>query len=172
MSIPNPELIPIIQYQIAVLDKLAEIHGDGLHHVKPHGALYNHAYIDTAVSQGIVNAFKPWNAHSFLYVQYGSALAKYATDQGINFKLEGFADRRYASDLNLINRSNANALHQNIDEMIRQVINMVKNNKVITSDGSKTIEVQTICIHGDHPNAIEIAKELVQSLNQEGIVIK
>ena len=171
MIIPYEELVPIIQYQIAVVDKLSEIHAQGISHVKPHGALYNHAYKDRSVALAIVDSFNPWSANAVLFAQYGSKLSEVAQKEGINVVPEGFADRRYTADLNLMSRSHPDALHSEIDSMIGQVLDMVKHNKVKTPKGEKEIDVGTICIHGDHPKAVEIVKQLALTLEEEGIDI-
>lgn len=172
MIIPQKELVPIIQYQIAVLGRLADIHANDLHHVKPHGALYNHAYADKDVACGILKAFEPWKDIAFLYAQYGSQLQRLAHEEGAKIKVEGFADRRYDIDLNLMSRTHPKALHESIDDIIVQVIDMVKHNKVQTKKGEQPIEVDTICVHGDHPKAIKIVKELTSTLIQEGVTIE
>jgi len=172
MIIPKIDLVPIIQYQIAVIDKLAELYSNGLHHVKPHGALYNHAFDDIDVAESIVEAFAPWSKHLVLYVQYGSELQRVASESGIKSMAEGFADRKYTSNLNLMSRTNPEAVHSDIDEMTNQVLNMVSQNKIQTNSGEKFIDVQTICIHGDHPKAIEIVQNLAAKLHEDGIKVE
>ena len=169
MIIPSEELISLLQYQIAAVDKLSTIYAGGLHHVKPHGALYNHAYENDQVAKAIVNAMMPWKESTILYAQYGSVLAKIAKEEGINTVLEGFVDRKYTDDLNLMSRSKPEAIHSKIGTMVDQIINMVKYNKMITSKGFQAISVETVCIHGDHPDALEIAKILSTALENEGI---
>lgn len=169
MHLPGEELIPILQYQIAVIDRLAQINSANMTHVKAHGALYNHAFEDDLVAHDIASAFVPWVDSTLLFVQYGSSLQAVAKLKGINTKVEGFADRRYTADLNLMSRSDPRALHHSIDDMVDQVISMVLHKNVNTEDGKKDIHVDTICIHGDHPKAIEIVKTLVNALHGAGI---
>jgi len=172
MHIPTSELIDIIQYQVAVIDRLSHIYADGLHHVKPHGALYNHAFQDEKVAEAIVEALLPWQNGIILYAQYGSALERAAKAKRQRVMTEGFADRAYTSDLNLMSRQYEDAVHQSIGKMVDQVINMVKHHKIITEQGEKQINVGTICIHGDHPQADEIVKSLSVALTNEGVSIQ
>ena len=171
MEIPSDELIPILQYQIAVIDKLSNIYADGLHHVKPHGALYNHSFDNEDVAQAIVSAMAPWKDQTFLYAQYGSTLASVAEQKGLKVMLEGFADRKYSKNLNLMSRQKTGAVHSQIGTMVDQVVEMVKHKKIKFDNSSKSIRVETICIHGDHPDAVEIAKIISTALQNEGISI-
>ena len=171
MHVPHKELVNILQYQIAVIDRLSEIYGNGLHHVKPHGALYNHAFEDESVASAIVEAMNPWPS-VILYAQFNSALASIAIQKGLTVMTEGFADRRYSDNLNLMSRQNPDAVHTSISTMVDQVIQMVKYNKINTKSGSQDIHVDTICIHGDHDGADELVKSLSTALRNEGISIQ
>ena len=114
----------------------------------------------------------PWKEKVILFAQYGSALAAKARQKGLNVMIEGFADRRYSDDLNLMSRSKPEAVHQNIGTMVDQVIDMVKNESIQTESSTQKIKVDTICIHGDHPQAVEIVKSLSSALKNEGIDIQ
>ncbi|MEE9373855.1 MAG: 5-oxoprolinase subunit PxpA [Saprospiraceae bacterium] len=171
MFIPSDDLMAIIQYQISVIDKLSNIYSEGLHHVKVHGALYNHAYDDEGVARAIVQAMMPWKESTILYAQYGSVLARIAKEEGLRVMIEGFVDRRYCDDLNLMPRSQPSAVHTSIVDMIDQVLDIVNKNQIITPMGYQKINVQTICIHGDHPQAVEIVKKLTTALRNEGVAI-
>ena len=172
MTMERNELTATLQYQIAVLDKLSQIHANGLHHVKPHGALYNLAYSDADTAWAILEAMSPWKERVILFAQYNSLLAKVGKSEGYKIMLEGFVDRKYNNDLSLVSRSKPDAVHKDIGTMVDQIIDMVKNRKITTSEKIESISVQTVCVHGDHPQAVEIAKSLSVALENEGISIQ
>ena len=172
MMIEEEELTPILQYQIAAVHKLIEINGGKMNHVKPHGALYNQAFTDKVVSKSIISALEPWEDNVSLYAQYKSELKSMAEAGNIIVKSEGFVDRRYDVNLNLMSRDRPKALFNDLDDMIGQAVNMIKNHFVEHSGGVTEIEVDTLCIHGDHPKAFEIVKTLTEVLHQEGVKIE
>ena len=172
MSIKPSELTSILIYQIAVIDKLSSIYSSGMHHVKPHGALYNLAYSDEKTVWSIVSAMENWKDTAVLYAQFGSLLHQVASNSGINVVCEGFVDRKYDETLNLVSRTEPGAVHQNISTMVDQTIAMIKYKTIETSEGPKGIDVQTLCIHGDHPQAAEITKVISTALKNEGITIQ
>ena len=132
-----------------------------LHHVKPHGALYNLAAKDAATAEVILEAMKSLHIEAKLYAPYGSMLAKLAYRKGIPVVYEAFADRNYQEDLSLVPRSRPHALITEPKAVFEQVQRMVLEGKVHTETGKEVpIKAATFCVHGDQENALEILKYL------------
>ncbi|WP_339900822.1 LamB/YcsF family protein [uncultured Cyclobacterium sp.] len=147
--------------QINLVKKLASTENKTLHHIKFHGALY----LKSLTSPELAGNLAKFVAHNYkgvqLYAPYGSCMAEEARKQKVPLKNEGFADRAYMTSSILISRKNSNAILTNLDEVRHQVLSMVYKGKVPTFDKqSHDIVVDTICIHGDHPKALEIAQLL------------
>lgn len=152
--------------QITSLQDLASAENIPLTHVKAHGALYNDAAKDPAVAKVLVAALRSFPKLS-LVAPFGSEMATMASEQGFSVIHEAFADRHYESDGSLVSRTHPMAVIQNAPEAQRQVREMVYNQCVTALDGKKiSIKVQTLCIHGDNPAALEIAQAL-KSLQHE-----
>jgi UPF0271 protein len=144
-----------------------------LHHVKPHGALYNLAAVDTKIAAVIIEVMKSFILPIKLYVPYNSAIEKLAIENDIPIRYEAFADRNYNDDGTLVSRSENNALIKNSDQMFEHVYRMITSKKVKTISGSE-IEMQadTFCIHGDNPKAVELIKDLINRLENHNILIR
>lgn len=144
-----------------------------LHHVKPHGALYNLAAADKKTAQVIVEVMKALQITAKLYVPYGSVMAKVAKENHIPVFYEAFADRNYNTDLSLVPRTEKQAIIEDAEAMFRQVFNIHKNQKVKTISGDwAMIKANTFCVHGDHPNAVNTVSSLVEKLKEQGYRIR
>ena len=165
MKISNMDLTESIAEQISSLIVVVHSEDADLHHVKPHGALYNKAMTDKAVAMSIILAVKSINLPLKLYAPYGSVIADEATRQGIPIIYEAFADRNYNDDLSLVSRQNGTAIITNSGAMFDHVFRMIRHNKVKTLSGAEVdIKADTYCIHGDNPQAIELVKILKENL--------
>ena len=161
MNIESSELKSIIKYQVAAIKGLVESWGESLHHVKPHGALYNMATNDYEMSRAIVSAVKEIDNELIIYAPFNSKYAEIVRDEGMDLWYESFADRRYNGDLTLVSRSHPGAVIYDAELAVEQVKSMVEDGKVTTIDGKQVpIKTQTVCIHGDNRNALEIARSL------------
>lgn len=155
------EVYELVSTQIKILQKIAVENNAALHHVKPHGALYNMAAKDKSLAKTIADAVKDFNKNLILFGLSGSFLISEAKAIGLKTASEVFADRTYRDDGSLTPRSQPNALIQNIDEAIEQVLMMVNKGKVKTVSGKEIpIIAETICIHGDGKNAVEFARAI------------
>ncbi|NNC69729.1 MAG: 5-oxoprolinase subunit PxpA [Flavobacteriaceae bacterium] len=143
-----------------------------LHHVKPHGALYNLVAIDHFHSEIVINAIKNKAPDSFLYVPYNSIIQKVADKAGIKCKVEAFADRNYNSDLTLVSRNLENAVITDKKQLIDHLLKMILSKKVKSIDGVEVeLTAETYCFHGDNPNALELLKYASKELLKTGIKI-
>lgn len=154
-------------YQIASLNGFCKKHGVEMYHVKPHGALYNYASINYEVAFAIAKAVKYFNDRLFLMGLAGSELIKAAKDIGLKYLSEGFADRHYDENGKLVSRDVAGAVIHDIDE-IKNRVELIILSKKIKSIAGKEIDifVDSICVHGDNPNSVGIAKELKELLKK------
>ena len=143
-----------------------------LHHIKPHGALYNAIAVDESLAKLFVKTIKRYLDDSFLYVPFQSKIEKVALQENINIKYEAFADRNYTNDLKLVLRSEKNALITDSKIIASRIFKMVKNKTVDSITGEELrILLDTVCIHSDTENAIAIAKELHSNLVSKGMSI-
>jgi 5-oxoprolinase (ATP-hydrolysing) subunit A len=159
------EVFDIVLYQNSVLKGICEAFGAKLHHVKPHGALYNQAAKDKILAQAIAESVKSLDKNLILYGLSGSFLISEAEKIGLQTKSEVFADRTYQADGSLTPRILPNALIKNVDDSIEQVLQMVETQTVTATNGETVnLKAETICIHGDGENAVEFAKAIYQKL--------
>lgn len=163
----KPSEIPEMLFdQINSLKRICEEAGTWLHHVKPHGALYNRAAMDAEVSKIICNGLRDVDPSLILYGLSNSITAQEAVYHDLQFMHEAFADRTYQDDGSLTPRTSSNALITDSATAVNQVLQLVEQNSVTTLSG-KTIPVRadTVCIHGDGPNAVRFAKKIYKALS-------
>lgn len=173
MSIQPSEAYNLIIYQIGALQAFAKIYGATIHHVKPHGALYNMAAVDSELAEALAQAIFDLDSQLILYGLSGSALTNAGEKIGLQVAHEVFADRTYQPNGTLTPRSQPNALIATTEESLNQILQMIKEKRVKTVGGGYIpIKADTICIHGDGQHAVAIAKKIVQTLQQENIEIR
>jgi len=166
MDLPYEQLVKIVKTQIHWLTKQAKIQNTILHHVKPHGALYNTASVDTTTAEAIVEAVSSFRDLK-LFAAYGSVLSKVGKDSKLEVVDEAFIDRTYHHDLSLVSRSNENAVINKPEQAIKQVVGIAKENTIKPLEGGLVaIKADTYCIHGDNPNAHAILSYLQMHLPQ------
>lgn len=167
------EVYAIVLYQIGAVHACAKAQGASLHHVKPHGALYNMSARDFDLAQAIAQAVFDFDPSLILYGLSGSELERAGKNRGLNVFSEVFADRTYQSDGSLTKRSDKNALIYNEQEAVDQVIRMVKLGTIQSLQGAEIkIAADTICIHGDTGNAVQFAKKINKALKDQHIDIR
>ncbi len=162
-----------VMYQIGALAAFVRAHGKKLHHVKPHGALYNMAARDHDLALAIAKAVRDVDENLILVGLSGSQIIKAANELGIEAANEAFADRAYLPNGELVPRGVKGSVIDNVEEISERALEMVKNGKVTTIDGSVIeIEVDTICVHSDTPNSMDIVKKLRNFLSSNGIEVE
>jgi len=170
MEVSVEELENYVLYQIGALHAIARAEGLELQHVKPHGALYNMAWTRRDYAEAIVRAIKLFDPRLILVAPYGSEMHRAAEAEGIRVAFEAFADRNYRGDGRLVPRTHPQALVGSVDEAVERALRMVSEGRVRTIDGREIeIAVHTICIHGDSPHAVELAKKLRRRFEEAGI---
>jgi UPF0271 protein len=159
------KLYALIIEQLIKLDLIAKERGVSIHHVKPHGALYNMASRDAAMAKIIAQAVSDFDERMILYGLSGSALVREAQALGLTTWSEVFADRTYQDDGSLTPRSHDNALIEDEEKCIQQVQQIIQEGRVTTVTGNQIpLVAQTICIHGDGKHAVRFAKRLHETL--------
>lgn len=172
MAMKAEEVFDLIQYQVSALKGICESRGGKLHHVKPHGALYNQAAKDRGLAAAIAAAAKAIDPRLILYGLSGSCLLSEGEEIGLRTASEAFADRTYQNDGSLTPRSQPDALITEAVEAAQQAVAMVRDRAISASDGTKVmIQADTICIHGDSVNAVEFARAINAALAAQGIRI-
>ncbi|WP_226668542.1 LamB/YcsF family protein [Metabacillus litoralis] len=173
MTLSVEEVYDLVTYQIGALNGFVISEGGVLHHVKPHGALYNSAAVNKEMAESIARAVYKVNPELILYGLSGSELITAGKKHGLRTASEVFADRTYQVDGTLTPRTKENALIKNKDDAVKQVLNMVKKQKVTTTSGIEIpITANTICIHGDGENAAKFAKKIHYALHEHEISVK
>lgn len=155
------EVREMVRLQIELLVEIASnLHAE-VHHVKPHGALYNMAAKDEELSHAICDAIKLVNPNLTVYGLSGSLFLKVADERGFKVAHEVFADRTYQEDGTLTPRTSSEALILDEELMIKQVLQLIKKQQVTTTSGKIIpLKAETLCIHGDGPNALSFAKRI------------
>lgn len=166
------EIYNLTVYQIGALSAIAKACGTKVVHVKPHGALYNMAAKEKAIADAVARAVADVDPSLVLFGLAGSSLVKAGKRKGLQVAEEVFADRTYQQDGSLTPRTQSNAMIHNADLAINRVTRMIREGKVEAVDGTDLdIQADTICIHGDEPQALDFAVKLKAALRAEGIKV-
>ena len=173
IAVTPEEVYDMTVYQVGALAGFVKAAGGTLHHVKPHGALYNMAAVNISLAQAIAEAVYHVCPEAFLYGLANSVLVQAGQEIGLQTANEVFADRTYQPNGTLTPRRQPNALITNEQEAIEQVVQMVKARTVRAQDGSTIpIQADTVCIHGDGAHAVAFARQINETLQQENISIQ
>jgi UPF0271 protein len=173
MQLDGDDVYDLVTQQLIIMNEIADSFKLCLHHVKPHGALYNMSARNEELANAIARAVKDFDQTLVLFGLSGSCSISEAKEVGLATASEVFADRAYQDDGRLVPRSKAGAMIENETMAVAQVIQMIKEGKVTTGSG-KLIDVvaDTVCIHGDGPHAVKLAKSINAQLKQNKIDIK
>jgi UPF0271 protein len=159
------ELRDDLIYQAAALDGFSRVAGTRVRYVKPHGALYNTAAVDPGQASAVVDAVADYDATLPVLCQPGSVLARAAADRGLTVVGEGFADRGYRPDGTLVPRSVPGAVLHDPDAVVAQAVRMATTQEVVAVDGTLVpCDVASICVHGDTPGAVDLARRVRAAL--------
>ncbi len=159
MNIPIDELKNLILLQVATIHGLCDTFNTKIHHIKPHGALYHEMTKNKEVLNVFIDVIKIFKKEIKLYGFSNQKINAYVTNAGLHYVNEVFADRRYSKNGMLVARTQQNAVISDINEVYDQVSMIIEDQKVMTVENEKIdIQADTICVHGDTPNSLEIAK--------------
>jgi UPF0271 protein len=167
------EIHELVTRQLRHLKEIAADAGTRLNHVKPHGALYNLAARDRQVADAIAVAVREIDPRLILVGLSGSCLINAAQNAGLPFAREVFADRTYRGDGSLTPRTQPRALIAEPTQSLDQILQLVQRGRVITTDGSSLpMSADTICLHGDAPDAAVLAEFLHRELPKHGVTLR
>lgn len=165
LRVSSDEAHAMTLYQIGALDAFARAAGTRVVHVKPHGALYNMAAKDAALADAIAAAVREFDRELVLVGLAGSELPKAGGAAGLRVAHEAFADRRYEADGSLTPRREADAVIHDVAAAVTQAVRIATEGSVETrGGGTRTIRADTICVHGDRPDAASFARKLHDAL--------
>ncbi len=172
MKLSPEEARNYILYQIGALYAFARAEGLELQHVKPHGALYNALVKDEELARAVLEGIADFDKNLIFVALSGSKPAQIAGEIGFRVAHEVFADRAYNPDGTLVSRSKPGAVIHDKDEIAERVISMVKDGGVRAINGEWVeLRVDSICVHGDNPKAVEIAAHVGRALEAEGVKV-
>lgn len=172
MDLSYSELFADVIYQIGALIGLATTAGTDVRYVKPHGALYNTIAQDKRQAMAVIDAMLAVDKQLELVVLAGSPLVQWAKDAGLNTVAEAFSDRAYHADGRLVSRQQAGAVLHDPQQVAERMVQLVQQGGLMSIEGQFTpIEADSICVHGDSPGAVEMARQLRLALEQQGITV-
>ncbi len=176
MSMKPAELTACLQYQIAALSGLAKMQGGAVHYVKPHGALYNDLMQDRALRKTVMQAVsEAGDGELSLMIQAHpdhAALAAEAKDIGVNLIFEAFADRRYTDEGLLVSRHRDGAV-LNDEEALAQAERLMDKQEVVSESGAVlSMTADSLCVHGDSPGAVAMARQIRLALTHRKLGAK
>lgn len=162
----------LVAYQIGAMQAFTAYSGAPLRHVKAHGALYNMAAKDEAYAGALARAVRTVNASLILVGPPGSEMQKAADKCGLRFAREGFCDRLYRNDGSLVPRSVSGSVISDPAAAAAQALRIAQERELISASGGRVkLEVDTLCVHGDEPGAVEVARAVRDALEGAGIML-
>jgi UPF0271 protein len=165
MRLDDAQITDLIQKQVHALDRIARNHGVRLTHVKPHGALYHQSARDLDFARVVARAVRELNLGLSLVGLAGSRSRQGASDQGVAFIGEAFADRRYQSSGALVSRSDPDALITDPKMAAAQALEIALHGRITPIEGGTlAVQAQTLCIHSDTPGAAKLAKAVAEAI--------
>jgi UPF0271 protein len=173
MDVDPAELTDDILYQLAALDGIARVAGTRVSYVKPHGALYNAAVRHEGHAQAVVDAVLAYDRRLPVLGLPGSVLLREAEAAGMRPVTEGFADRGYTPAGTLVPRTQPGALVHDPVAVAARALRMAADGVVDAVDGTTLLmPVQSVCVHGDTPGAVEMARAVRTALEQAGLALR
>lgn len=173
MDVASDELTADVIYQIGSLQGLAKAAGTSVRYVKPHGALYNTIAHDRRQAMAVIEAIRAVDPTLVLVALAGSTLIELARSEGLTCIAEAFADRAYTPQGTLVSRREPGAVLHDPQLVAQRMLSLVRNGTLEAIDGSMVkIEADSICVHGDSPSAVEMARELRRVLEQADVSLQ
>ncbi|CAB5111909.1 Lactam utilization protein LamB [Olavius algarvensis associated proteobacterium Delta 3] len=176
MDCTADEIRNYVIYQIGALQAFCRVHGTRLRHVKPHGALYLTAVVNEDVARAVAEAIlsvDPDLRYVALAGAKGEMMTRIGKEIGLKVVYEAFPDRAYTAEGNLVSRRLPGAVIKDPDQVAERALMMAKEGVVKAVDGTNIpLSVQTLCVHGDTPSAVELVKSIRRALETEGILLK
>lgn len=175
LAMTADELYPTVLYQLGALEAFLRPVGVRLHHVKPHGALHHRTVRDEEASDAVARAIRDFDPELPFVVLAGPAgagMRRSARRYGLRSVLEAFPDRAYLPDGRLAPRGAEGAIVTDPGAVARRAVRMASRGEVESTDGAvTTLEVDTLCLHGDAPGSHEIARAVRAALTTAGVAV-
>ena len=172
MQVSAQEVYDLVLYQAGAVAAFARAAGSRLHHVKCHGALYNMAATDEALSEAMARAVHDLGSQVFLYALSGSKNYEIAKKLHVPVMGEVFADRGYSDDGTLAPRDRPGGMIEDAAQAVKQALAMIEDGYVTSLSGKPVpVAADTLCLHGDQPDAVRFARELRKAFSERGISI-
>jgi len=173
IDVPPGDLTADVLYQLGALEAFARAAGSRVRYVKPHGALYNRIVRDPVQAAAVAEAIRRYDPALPLLTLPGSAAAAAAAEAGIEAVGEGFADRAYTGDGRLVSRREPGAVLDDPGRVAARAARMATEGRVGTVDGGEVaVEVRSLCVHGDTPGAVELARAVRAALEEAGVALE
>ena len=173
IDVDPAELTNDVLYQIGALDGFARIAGSRVRYVKPHGALYNTIVTDAEQAAAVVDAVRLYDPALPVLGLPGSEWLSQAAAARLNAVPEAFADRAYTAEAHLVSRRLPGAVLHDPDVIATRCVEMARTGKVRSIDGGLVeVRARSLCIHGDTPGAVEIARRVRAALVDAGVVLR
>ena len=163
------EIENLVAYQIGALCAVATLVEAPVTHVKPHGALSNMAAADRDVAQAVARAIRAVDRDLIFLAIAGSEMEKAGHAQGLSVAREGFCDRQYDDNGHLVPRKYDLSVYRDPAPAVRQVLEMMEGRLTARSGKVIPCEVESLCIHGDEPTGVVIARAVRQALHDSGV---
>jgi UPF0271 protein len=173
IDVAAEDLLADVVYQIGALQALAQAGGSAVSYVKPHGALYNTIVHDREQAAAVAEAVRMVDATLPVLGLTGSAFFDAARRVGLRVVAEAFADRAYRPDGRLVSRREPGAVLDDPQAIARRVVGMMTDGRVTAVDGTQIeVTVESICVHGDSPGAVQIAAAVRAALEAAGCRVR
>ncbi|HZE40257.1 MAG TPA: 5-oxoprolinase subunit PxpA [Stackebrandtia sp.] len=161
-----------VLYQVGALDAVARAAGDRVRYVKPHGALYNAIVADARRAAAVARAVRRFDADLAVLGLPGSAFLDAAADRGLTAVPEAFADRAYTAEGHLVPRGHSGAVLDDPGAIARRVTRLAREGRIVSVDGTPVASpARSVCVHGDTPGAVEIARGVRRALDEAGVTV-
>ncbi|WP_405747638.1 LamB/YcsF family protein [Streptomyces canus] len=173
MDVPSAELTAEVAYQIGALEVFARAAGTRVSYVKPHGALYNRVVHDEEQAAAVVDGVLLADATLPVLGLPGSRLLEAAGKAGLESVTEAFADRAYAEEGTLVPRSQEGAVVTDPEAVVARSLGLARDRVVTSRSGARIeVEARSLCLHGDTPGAVELARRVRQRLETSGVRVE
>jgi UPF0271 protein len=173
LEVAPADLTADVLYQVGALEAFARAAGSRVRYVKPHGALYNRIARDPVQAAAVVEAVRRYDPALPLLTLPGSAAMAAAAEAGIRAVGEGFADRAYTGEGRLVSRREPGAVLHDPERVAARAVVMATEGRVETVDGGEVaVQVRSLCVHGDTPGAVELARAVRAALEDAGVTLE
>lgn len=173
MDPTSRELVADVVYQIGALQGLAAAAGTQVRYVKPHGALYNTIAHDQRQANDVISAILAVDRDLVLMGLAGSPLLDWARERGLRVAAEAFADRAYTDDGRLVSRREPGAVLHEPERVAERMLALVRTGEIESVHGKRVrLQADSICVHGDSPDAVAMARRIRERLQAEGVALR